>query len=220
LAWNLELPEGSVVVPRIEDLLRDQAMRRAELDAAGAYFVGGIDDLTAEHFARTILLMAVARVGRRDRPITIYINSPGGAVSAGFSMMEMVYHMRREHGVQVNMHITGSAFSMAAVLVQAGDHRSMGSLSTMMLHSSSWVLAGEDETIFRDYQKLSEHYQNVTSQIFAQRTGNKDARWWRRFIYSGRDRFLGAEECLELGLVDEIARASESPDPRTLRPPR
>lgn len=103
---------------------------------------------------------------------------------------------------------------------QAGDHRSMGPLSTMMLHSSSWVLAGEDEKIFRDYQKLSEHYQNVTSQIFAQRTGRHDARWWRRFIYSGRDRFLGAEECLELGLVDEIARAPESPDPHTLRPPR
>ncbi len=195
-------------------------MRRAELEAAGAYFVGGIDDQTAELFSRSVLLMAVARTGRRDRPITIYINSPGGAVSAGFSMMEMVYLIRREHGVQVNMHITGSAFSMAAVLVQAGDHRSMGPLSTMMLHSSSWVLAGEDETIFRDYQKLSEHYQNVTSQIFAQRTGRRDARWWRRFIYSGRDRFLGAEECLELGLVDEVASAPESPDPRMLRPPR
>lgn len=209
-----------MVAPRLEDLLRDQAMRRAEVDAAGAYFVGGIDDQTAEIFNRTILVMAVARAGRTDRPITVYVNSPGGAVGSGFSMMEMTYHMKREYGVRVNMHVTGAAYSMAAVLVQAGDHRSMGPLSTMMLHSSSWVLSGEDETIFRDYQKLSEHYQNVTSQIFAKRTGQKDARWWRRFIYSGRDRFLGAEECLELGLVDEITQVAESPDPNTLRPPR
>ena len=132
----------------------------------------------------------------------------------------MVYHMKREHGVKVNMHVTGSAFSMAAVLVQAGDHRSMGSLSTMMLHSASWVLSGEDERIFRDYEKLSDHYQNVTSQIFAKRTGMHDARWWRRFIYSGRDRYMGAEECLELGLVDEICQAAESPDPTAVRPPR
>ena len=195
-------------------------MRRAELEAAGAYFVGSIDDQSAEMFARSLLLMSVARQGRTDRPITVYVNSPGGSVGAGFSMMEMVYHMKREYGVRVDTHITGSAYSMAAVLVQAADHRSMGPLSTMMLHSSSWVLSGEDETIFRDYQKLSEHYRNVTSQIFAKRTGKHEARWWRRFIYSGRDRFLGAEECLELGLVDEIAQVAESPDPTTIRPPR
>jgi ATP-dependent Clp protease, protease subunit len=209
-----------LVTPRLEDLLRDQALRRAELEAAGAYFVGAIDDQSAEMFARSLLLMSVARQGRTDRPITVYLNSPGGSVGAGFSMMEMVYHMKRVFGVRIAMHITGSAFSMAAVLVQAGDHRSMGTLSTMMLHSSSWVLSGEDETIFRDYQKLSEHYRNVTSQIFAQRTGRQDARWWRRFIYSGRDRFLGAEECLELGLVDEVSRSPESPDANSVRPPR
>jgi ATP-dependent protease ClpP protease subunit len=209
-----------MVAPRLEDLLRDQAMRRAEVESAGAYFVGTIDDQSAEMFNRSVLLMSVARTGRADHPITVYVNSAGGAVGSGFSMMEMVYHMRREYSVRINMHVTGSAFSMAAVLVQAGDHRSMGPLSTMMLHSSSWVLSGEDETIFRDYQKLSEHYQNVTSQIFAKRTGQKDARWWRRFIYSGRDRFMGAEECLELGLVDEIAQVAESPDPNSVRPPR
>ncbi|MGH2588620.1 MAG: ClpP family protease [Dehalococcoidia bacterium] len=209
-----------MVAPRLEDLLREQAMRRAEVEAAGAYFVGAIDDGSAEMFNRSLLLMSVARAGRTDRPITVYINSPGGAVGAGFSMMEMVYHMKREYGVRIAMHVTGSAFSMAAVLVQAGDHRSLGPLSTMMLHSSSWALSGEDERIFRDYQKLSDHYQNVTSQIFAQRTGKHDARWWRRFIYSGRDRFLGAEECLELGLIDEIAEVAESPDPATVRPPR
>jgi ATP-dependent Clp protease protease subunit len=205
---------------KLEDLLRDQAMRRAEVEAAGAYFVGGIDDGQAELFSRSLLVMAVARANRKDRPITIYVNSPGGSVSAGFAMMEMVYHMKRENGVEVNMHITGSAFSMGAVLVQAGDHRSMGPLSTMMLHSSSWVLSGEDQTIFKDYQKLSEHYQNVTSQIFARRTGKQDTRWWRRFIYSGRDRFLGADECLELGLVDVVTSAPEGPDPGDIHPPR
>lgn len=205
---------------RLEDLLRDHASRRMELDAAGAYFVGAIDDSTAELFSRSLLLMSIARSGRRDAPITVFLNSPGGSVGAGFAMMEMVYHMKRQHGVRVNMHVTGAAYSMGAVLAQAGDHRSMGPLSTMLLHSSSWTLSGEDDLIFRDYQKLSDHYQNVTSQVFATRTGKKDARWWRRFIYSGKDRFLGADECLTLGLVDEIMRVDASPDPRAVRPPR
>jgi ATP-dependent protease ClpP protease subunit len=124
------------------------------------------------------------------------------------------------HRVSINMHITGTAYSMGAVITQVGDRRTMGPLSTMMLHSSRWTLSGEDETIFRDYQKLAEHYQNVTSQIFAHRTGKHDNRWWKRFIYSGRDRFLGAEECLELGLVDEITAAPEAPPPSEVRPPR
>jgi ATP-dependent protease ClpP protease subunit len=132
----------------------------------------------------------------------------------------MIYHVKRVHRVTVNVHVTGAAYSMGAVLTQAADHRSMGSLSTMMLHSSQWMLSGEDEKIFRDYQKLAEHYQNVTSQIFAHRTGRQDARWWRRFIYSGRDRFLGADECLELGLVDEVTTRPEAPPPASIRPPR
>jgi len=209
-----------MVAPRLEDLLREQAQRRAEIEAAGAYFVGAIDDHAAESFARSLLLMSVQRANRSDRPITVYVHSQGGSVGAGFSMMEMIYHVAREYRVRVEMHITSAAYSMGAVLVQAGDRRTMGPLSTMMLHSSSWVLSGEDERIFKDYQKLSEHYQNVTSQIFAKRTGRRDAAWWKRFIYSGRDRFLGAEECLELGLVDEILQVADSPDPRTLRPPK
>jgi ATP-dependent Clp protease protease subunit len=207
-------------IPSLDDLFRERAMRRTELEAAGAYFVREITDEAAEWFARSLLLMAVQRDGRADLPITVFVNSPGGSVSAGFAMMEMVYHIKRTHRVSVNVHITGTAYSMGAVLTQVGDHRSMGSLSTMMLHSSSWMLSGEDEKIFRDYHKLAEHYQNVTSQIFARRTGRRDAAWWRRFIYSGRDRFLGADECLELGLVDEVTTRPEAPPAKDVRPPR
>jgi ATP-dependent Clp protease protease subunit len=206
-------------IPSLDDLFRERAMRRAELEAAGAYFVREITDESAEWFARSMLLMAVQRSGRGDLPVTIYVNSPGGSVSAGFSMMEMVWHVKRVHRISVNVHITGTAYSMGAVLTQVGDHRSIGTLATMMLHSSSWVLAGEDEKIFRDYQKLAGHYQNVTSQIFALRTGKHDARWWRRFIYSGRDRFLSADECLDLGLVDEVTQAPEAPPAAGVRLP-
>lgn len=207
-------------VPSLDELLRERAMRRAALEAAGVYFVREITDESAEAFAKSLLLMAVQRDGRADLPITLYVNSPGGSVSSGFAMMEMVYQMKRVYRVAVHVHVTGTAYSMGAVLTQAADYRSMGSLSTMMLHSSTWMLSGEDEKIFRDYQKLAEHYQNVTSQIFARRTGKRDARWWRRFIYSGRDRFLGAEECLALGLVDEVTTRPEAPPPASIRPPR
>jgi ATP-dependent Clp protease protease subunit len=194
----------NVMQPRLEDLINWYAARRAELDARGIYFLRDITDEQAEYFGKALMLMAAEREGRQDRPITVYVNSGGGSVGAGMAIMEMIYRARREYRVRVHTCVTGYAYSMGAVIVQAGDHRTMGRLSTMMLHGVSWMLAGEEDKIFRDYQKLASHYQQTIGEIFARRTGRHDARWWQRFIYSGRDRFLTADECLALGLVDEV----------------
>lgn len=191
-------------VPRLEDLVREYAARKAELDAHGIYFLRDINDQQAEMFSKALVIMATLREGKPDSPITIYINSGGGSMGAGFAIMEMLYRVKRQYNVRINTVVTGYAYSMGAIVVQAGDKRTMGPLSTMMLHGGTWFLAGEDDRIFRDYQKLAVHYQELVGQIFAQRTGLHDAQWWREFIYSGRDRCLTAQECKELNLVDEV----------------
>jgi len=196
-------------IPRIEDLIREYAARKAELDARGVYFLRDINDQQAELFSKALVVMASERHGHPGASITVYVNSGGGTVGAGLAMMEMMYRMRREYGVLINTIVTGYAYSMGAIVVQAGDRRSMGPLSTMMLHGGQWILAGEDEKIFRDYQKLALHYQSIISEVFARRSGLHDARWWRRFIYSGHERFLSARECLELRLVDEVVELPE-----------
>jgi ATP-dependent Clp protease protease subunit len=191
-------------VPDLGALLAEAQMRRIALDATGSYFVTDIDPAHAEDFAKTLLLMSVPRRGQRDQPITVYINSGGGSVGDGLAMMEMINRMRRQHDVRINTAVLGYAYSMGAIVSQAGDHRSIGRYGTLMLHSTHWLLSGEDERIFKDYQLLSEHYQVTVAELFARRTGHKDAAWWRRFVWSGRERFLGPDECLELGLMDEI----------------
>jgi len=191
---------GSVA---IEDLLAAYQARKQELDREGVYFVGEINDQEAEQFCKALLLMSIERQ-RNAQPITLYINSGGGSVGAGLAMMEMMDTVRRLYGVKIHTVITGYAYSMGAIVTQAGDHRSMGRYSTMMLHSSSWAISGEDEKIFEDYAKLADHYRNIVAELFARRTGTHNPRWWERFIYSGRDRFLSATECLKLGLVDEV----------------
>ena len=189
---------------RLEDLLGEYTARRRELDIQGAYFLGDINEEEAERFSKALLLMAIAREGDRSRPITVYINSGGGSVGAGLAMMEMMYKVKRDYGVVVNTVVTGYAYSMGAIILQAGDKRSMGEFSTLMLHGGSWVLSGEDEKIFKDYMKLAEHYKTIVGKLFARRTGKHDYKWWQRFIYSGHDKFLSPQECLDLGLVDEI----------------
>ncbi len=191
-------------VPDLGSLLAEAQARRMALDATGVYFVTDIDPPHAEDFAKTLLLMSVPRVGRHDQPITVFINSGGGSVGDGLAMMEVINRMRRQYDVRIDTAVLGYAYSMGAIVSQAGDHRSIGRFGTLMLHSSSWMLSGEDERIFKDYQALSEHYQATVANLFAKRTGHRDVAWWRRFIYSGHDRFLGPDQCRELGLVDEI----------------
>ncbi len=196
--------DGGMQVPRLEDLIREYTARKVELDARGVYFLRDITDEQAERFSKALLIMASERAGRPDAPITIYINSGGGSVGAGLAMMEMIYRMRQQYEAKVHTIVTGYAYSMGAIVVQAGDRRSMGRLSTMMLHGGTWILTGEADKIFHDYHKLAVHYEAMISELFATRSGKHDANWWREFIYSGHDRFLTAQECLDLGLVDDL----------------
>jgi ATP-dependent Clp protease protease subunit len=193
-----------MMIPDLGALLHEAQTRRMALEASGVYFISEIDPPHAEDLFRSLLLMSAAREGRTDEPITIYINSGGGSLGDGLAMMEFINRMRREHHVRIDTAVLGYAYSMGAIVCQAGDHRTIGRFGTLMLHSTSWILSGDDERIFKDYQRLSEHYQQTVAQLFAARTGHRDTAWWRRFIWSGRDRFLGPDECLELGLVDEV----------------
>ncbi len=190
----------------LETLMREQAARRIELDRFGTYFLGSIDDDEAERFSKSLIVMAGmrARAKAEDKQLNIFINSGGGSVGAGLAMMEMMHRVKRDFGVRIRTVITGYASSMGAILVQAGDCRVMGKYSTLMLHSGSWMSAGEDQRIFEDYRKLSDHYKQLIGNMFAERTGHRDAKWWIRYVYSGRDRFLSAQECLKLGLIDVV----------------
>jgi len=199
---------------RLEDLLAIYQARKEQLDREGVYFLGEINDVEAEAFSKTILLMAIDRQFNPDRPIRIFINSGGGSVGAGFAIMEMVERVKREYHVKIETIITGFAFSMGAIVFQTGDRRVMGPFSTMMLHSSEWMVTGSDERVFRDYARLSSIYKKMVGELFARRSGKHDAHWWTRFIYEGGDRFLTASDALALGLTDvvegEPTRASGS----------
>ncbi len=188
----------------LNQLARYSLERQKELEANGIYFLGDITDEAAERLGQALVSMSVEREDHSDKPITLYINSGGGSVGAGLAMMQIVYRMRALYKVTINTVVTGYAYSMGAIVFQAGDKRQIGSFSTLMLHSPQWFLSGSDQQIFSDYATLARHYKSLVSNIFAQRSGKHDAAWWEKLIYSGRDRFLTAEECIDLGLADEI----------------
>ncbi len=170
------------------------------------YLFKDIDNAEAERFCATLWTMANTVVHVPDSRILVLINSGGGSVGAGFAMIEMMYKVKREFGIPIDTTVLGYAYSMGAVIFQAGDYRRMGYFSTMMLHSASWQVSGRDSAVFTDLKKLSDLYQQMIAQLFYRRTGVHSQGWWRRFIYSGKERYLSAQECLKLGLVDEVCQ--------------
>lgn len=175
--------------------------------ATGTYYLfKTIDDAEAERFCATLWAMASALVQVPGSRITVLINSGGGSVGAGFAMIEMMYKVKRELGIPVDTVVLGYAYSKGATIFQAGDQRRMGYFSTMMLHSSSWKVSGRDSEVFTDLKRLSDLYQGMTAELFFRRTGFRSRQWWQRFIYSGKERYLSAQECLKLGLVDEVCQ--------------
>lgn len=194
---------------QLEPAAREEAPEHvvsAEVPAQGGsyYLFKDIDNAEAERFCSKLWAAASILSQVPDSRITVYINSGGGSVGAGFAMIETLYRIKRELRIPVDTVILGYAYSMGANVFQAGDHRRMGYFSTMMLHSASWQVSGRDSEVFRDLKKLSDLYQRMSAELFYRRTRLHSPAWWRRFIYSGMERYLSAHECLKLGLVDEV----------------
>ncbi len=189
-------------------------VRREALDKLCTYFLGPITPEEAEHLNKTLHIFASQRhqqfleTGEVDTtPFTIFIDSPGGDVDAGLAVMNMVFRVQREYGFQVHMVVLGTAYSMAAIILQSATRRIMESFATLLLHEPSWNIVGKEKVIFKDYEKLADGYRHNLAHFFAQRTGKHDAAWWERFLYSRKERFLFPTECLELGLIDAICPA-------------
>ena len=87
-------------VPRLEELIAEYSNRQAMLDRFGVYFLRDITDVDAERFGKSMLVIGTALKGYPGRRVTVYINSGGGSVGAGFSMMESIYKVKRDFGVK------------------------------------------------------------------------------------------------------------------------
>ena len=151
----------------LNQLVKAGIERQQYLEAHGLYFLGEIDDDAAERLGQALVTMSVEREGQADKPITVYINSGGGSVGAGLGMMQMIYRMRALHKVTINTVVTGYAYSMGAIVFQAGDKRQIGSFSTLMLHEPQWSLSGTDQQVFSDYATLARHYGRSLSRTYS-----------------------------------------------------
>ncbi|MEW5848323.1 MAG: ATP-dependent Clp endopeptidase proteolytic subunit ClpP [Myxococcota bacterium] len=149
-----------------------------------------------------------------DRDITMYINSPGGVISAGLAIYDTMQYVRPD----VSTVCVGMAASMGALLLTAGTKGKRYALpnSRIMIHQplgGGEGQASDLEIQAREILKMKE----LTTDILARHTGQPRE---RIIEDTDRDRFLSAIQAKEYGLVDHVvARAGAVPG-KEPEPPR
>ena len=133
-----------------------------------------------------------------DKEINLYINSPGGSVTAGMAIYDTMQYLR----CPVSTLCIGMAASMGAFLLAAGAKGMRRTLpnAEIMIHQPLGGAQGQASDIVI-HAEIILKIEKKMNQILAQRTGQPLEKVEQD---TDRDHFLDAEEALAYGIVDEI----------------
>lgn len=133
-----------------------------------------------------------------DKDIFLYINSPGGSITAGMAIYDTMQHVRCD----VSTICIGMAASMGAFLLAAGAKGKRKALpnSEVMIHQPSGGTHGPASDIAIHAEHIVKTKKNM-NRILAERTGQPIE---KIAADTERDNFMSAEQALEYGIIDEI----------------
>ena len=159
------------------------------------FLSGAIDDDTANTVVAQLLFLEMEDP---DADICLYINSPGGSVTAGMAIYDTMQYIKP----QVRTVCIGMAASMGAFLLMAGQKGKRCALpnSEVMIHQPLGGAQGQATDVAIHAEWLIRTKEKMT-RMKAEMTG-QDLETIRRDLE--RDHFLTAEEALSYGIIDEI----------------
>ena len=136
-----------------------------------------------------------------ERDVLLYINSPGGAVSAGFAIYDTMQFIRSD----VATYCLGMAASMAAVILAAGTKGKRFALpnSTILLHQLAGGFRGQASDIDIHAKEIL-RLKQLLNEILAKHTGQDLATVERD---TDRDYFMTPEEAVAYGIIDEVVKS-------------
>jgi ATP-dependent Clp protease protease subunit len=135
-----------------------------------------------------------------DKDIILYINSPGGVVTSGLAIYDAIKHVKPD----VQTICVGSAYSMGALLLAAGTKGKRFILphGKVMLHQPSGGATGQSSDIQIHAKEIVKTKREL-NRILAECTGKTLEQMDKD---TDRDLYMGAEEAVAYGVVDEIFR--------------
>jgi ATP-dependent Clp protease protease subunit len=159
-------------------------------------FLGSAIDDTVANLVIAQLLFLEAE--DPDKDISLYINSPGGSVSAGLAIYDTMQHIRAD----VSTICVGLAASMGALLLAAGEKGKRFALpnAEVMIHQPLGGTRGQAIDIEIHARHIIATKENL-DRILAERTGQPLERIQKD---TDRDYFMTAVEAKEYGIIDEV----------------
>lgn len=139
-----------------------------------------------------------------DRDINLYINSPGGVISAGLAIYDTMQYIKPD----VNTICIGQAASMAAVLLAAGCKGKRTALphARVMIHQPWGGFQGKASEVEIQAREMMKMKKSI-NDILVHHTGKKLAKIEKDMEL---DYFMSADEAVEYGIIDKIIQKKES----------
>ncbi|GIV56897.1 MAG: ATP-dependent Clp protease proteolytic subunit 2 [Candidatus Kapaibacterium sp.] len=183
------------ITPELERSFIGSTIARTLLEQRKVFLWGQVDDDSARQVIDRLFYLDTIEPGKE---ITLYINSPGGYVTAGMAIYDAMRALRSP----VSTVCMGLAASMGSILLSAGvkGRRFIFPHGRVMIHQPSGGAAGTSSDIeiqMREILKIKE----LSARILAENTGQTIERIMRDF---DRDYWMDAQESVEYGIVDGI----------------
>lgn len=165
------------------------------------FLVGQVEDHMANLVVAQLLFLEAENP---EKDIHLYINSPGGSVTAGMSIYDTMQFIKP----QVNTICIGQACSMGAFLLAAGEKGKRYCLpnSRVMIHQPSGGAQGQATDILIHAENIKDTKDRL-NRILAQHSGKPVE---TVAADTERDNFMNAQQALEYGLIDEILEKRQS----------
>ncbi len=159
------------------------------------FITGGIGDELATVIIAQLLFLEAENP---EKPISMYINSPGGIVSSGLAIYDTMQYIKPE----VSTMCVGQAASMGSLLLTAGAKGNRFALpnSRIMVHQPSGGFQGQATDIEIHAREILDLKARLNN-IYSKHTGLTVKKISEMLE---RDKFLNPEESKKLGLIDEI----------------
>ena len=163
-----------------------------------------IGEQVEDHMANTVIAQLLFLESEdTEKPITVYINSPGGSVTAGLAIYDTMQYIKPD----VSTLCMGQASSMGALLLAAGAKGKRLALpnSRIMIHQPLGGAQGQATDIEIQAKEIMK-IKNTIHKILVDHTGQPIEKIRED---TERDYFMSAEQAMEYGIVDRVIKARE-----------
>ena len=175
---------------------RDVALSVVHRTNGNIFISGEIDREAAENF---LLQMLYYEQEFPERPVNVFINSPGGEVRSGLIIIDIL----KKTKLDVNLICCGIAYSMAAVILSSArpGHRYAYEHAHIMIHEPLISRMGGSASNIREISENMMRTRDILNGILAEHTGRTIEEINKATSF---DNYMSAEEALRFGIVDMI----------------